>query len=383
MSKQGIAIHTYANPLRSNNNARLMRIVETLGQLDLFDKVVVITGRDSDQERSEPLFENVFARRYKGLKSRKESLLIKIFRGLLWISNIYSYSLFKRVKVINYVGPLELFTVPFFKYIKKSKTIYYADDIVTENRLSPSMEKIYSYLEGKYLPKCDKVIVVSEGIKSWYEKKYNIENVEVIWNAPSRWEDIQKKRELKDVLDLPIPKESVKFGYIGTLTTGRGLDILMRAFSKLSSEKHLLIAGYGPEEKKVKEMAENFENIHYIGPVDWDKVIQYTNSLDVGLVVLENVSLNYYHALPTKLFEYLASGKPSIVSNFPDMSKIIEMYDCGWQVEPNYDSLFELLNSLTMDDVMQKKKNLGNHVKKFIWENQCEKLVNMYSKLLE
>jgi glycosyltransferase involved in cell wall biosynthesis len=360
-----------------------MRIVETLGKLDFLDTVVVITGRDPDQERSEPLFENVFARRYKGLKSTKESLLIKILRGLLWISNIYSYSLFKKVKVINYVGPLELLTVPFFKYIKRSKTLYYADDIVTENRLSPSMEKIYSHLERKYLKKCDKVIVVSEGIRKWYEKKYNLNNVEVIWNAPSKLEDVQKKKELREVLDLNISKGSLKFGYIGTLTTGRGLDILLEAFSKLGLQKHLLIAGYGPEEEKVKEMSKEFENIHYIGPVDWDKVIQFTNSLDVGLVVLENVSLNYYHALPTKLFEYLASQKPSIVSNFPDMSEIIEMYDCGWQVEPNYASLFESLNSLTMDDVMQKKKKLGNHVRKFTWENQHEKLANIYRKLLE
>lgn len=376
-----ILIQTYANPLRDDNNLRLLRIVQSLKKLEEIDEIHILCGYEKGQDKQEMIFENVFVERFSSPLSSKSRFFLKILNNFFWIIKIINYSLLKNVSIVNFVGVMDLCTLPFFKIIKKTKVFYYADDIVTENRVGQSQKIIYTIVEKLFLKYCNKVIVVSPGIKNWYEETYHLNNVSVISNAVIGDEKqvIDKSYDAKKRFNLT--NSDIVFGYIGTFTTGRSLELLLKTFSETMKNKHLVLAGYGELKDYVEKMSKIYSNIHYVGSVPWNKVQSFTKSIDVGLVLLEDVSLNYQYALPTKFFEYLASEKPVIVSDFPDMSSIVKKYSCGWCVRPIYSEIFSLIKNIDKKDIEKYKENLMNSKYNFMWEKQEKILLKIYSDI--
>lgn len=129
--------------------------------------------------------------------------------------------------------------------------------------------------------------------------------------------------------------------------------------------------GYGPLVDLVKDAEKNTPNIHFLPAVHPSEIGYYTSGADVGLSVIENMSLSYYYCLPNKLFEYLHSGLPVIVSNFPDMSTIINQFDCGWVTEVSPKSLEKTLNNISADELLEKCKGVVNVRREINWEKEC------------
>lgn len=375
-----ILIQTYANPLRDDNNVRLLRIIQSLKKLEKIDEIHVLCGYEKGQNKQDIIFESVLVERFSSPLSSKPQFFLKILNNLLWIIKIINYSLFKNVSVVNFVGVMDLCALPFFKIIKKTKVYYYADDIVTENRVGSGQKLIYTIVEKLFLKYCNRVIVVSQGIKNWYEEKYHLNNVSIINNAVIGDEKqvIDKSYDAKKRFNLT--DSDIIFGYIGTFTAGRSLELLLKIFSETMKNKHLVLAGYGELNDYVEKMSRMYSNIHYVGRIPWNKVQSFTKSIDVGLVLLEDVSLNYRYALPTKFFEYLASEKPVIVSDFPDMSSIVKKYSCGWCVRPVYKEILSLINKIDRKDIEKYRENLMNFKYNFMWEKQEKKLLKIYNK---
>lgn len=381
MNSKKILIQTYANPLREDNNARLLRVVQSLRKIKEIDEIHILCGYEKGQNEQEWIFKKIFVKRFPLFLSNKSPIISKVLNNFSWIIKIVNYSLFRNVSIVNFVGVVDLCTLPFFKIIKKAKIFYYADDIVTENRVKRGQKIIYYVIEKLFLKYCDGVIVVSGGIKNWYEEKYHLNNVSIINNAVIG----KEKQVIDNSYDarkrFNLPDGDIVFGYIGTFTTGRSIELLLKAFSKTMKNKHLVLAGYGELKNCVEKMSRTYPNIHYLGPVPWNKVQSFTKSIDVGLVLLEDVSLNYRYALPTKFFEYLASEKPVVVSDFPDMSSVIKKYSCGWCVKSIYSEIFPLINNLDKEDIEKCRENLMNYKYNFMWEEQEKTLLKIYNNV--
>ena len=45
---------------------------------------------------------------------------------------------------------------------------------------------------------------------------------------------------------------------------------------------------------------------------------------DVGMIPFLNTSLNNFHGLPNKIFEYIAAGIPVVASDFPQLRAVID-----------------------------------------------------------
>ncbi len=95
--------------------------------------------------------------------------------------------------------------------------------------------------------------------------------------------------------------------------------------------------------------------------------------------------MNYYYALPNKIFDYIQAGVPVICSDFPEMKKIIEEYNVG-----------EVFNGLSPKDLgiqilqiltnLHKSKEYHNNcltAKKILnWENEEKMLLGIYNSIL-
>ena len=67
--------------------------------------------------------------------------------------------------------------------------------------------------------------------------------------------------------------------------------------------------------------------------------MHYTAQADLGISLEENLGLNYYYALPNKLFDYIQARIPVLVSDLPEMAAVVHSYGIGKVISKTSDPL--------------------------------------------
>jgi glycosyltransferase involved in cell wall biosynthesis len=178
-----------------------------------------------------------------------------------------------------------------------------------------------------------------------------------------------------------IEEGAIVFIYLGILATGRGVDILLDSFSQTKKQNHIIFMGFGVLADKVRDYEKIFSNIHLHSAVPPEDMGRYLSGADVGVSLIENICLSYYYCLPNKLFEYLLNGLPVLVSNFPEMEKIIVGNDCGWSIVVDVEAMKMYLDALTREDIEQKRSNAIKCRFMHDWSIEEKKLLGIYANL--
>lgn len=81
-------------------------------------------------------------------------------------------------------------------------------------------------------------------------------------------------------------------------------------------------------------------NCIFLSPVSKDKLAQYMNRADVGLMTLKNIPAFYYGTSPNKFFDYISAGLP-VINNYPGwLADLITENECGIAIPPENPSIF-------------------------------------------
>lgn len=286
---------------------------------------------------------------------------------------------------INIVHSNSVFDLPLAVRFKKKKPgiriVYDAHELETErNNVDGKRKLMLRYLERRNIPFADHVFVVSKSILSWYQKKYNLTNLSLLRNVP---DPSPTSRASASTIrtTLGLNEDARIFVYAGIYVEGRGLMEMIRAFLHLSHPCHLAFLGYGYLEPAMKEAARNSSHIHFLEPVPSEELVSFLRDASVGMSLIENTCLSYYYCLPNKVFEYLTAGVPAVVSDFPDMREAVDVYGAGWAIQPVEKEILSLISRID-DQEINRKKNLIDHGKIPVWENEKENLLTVYRKLL-
>ena len=192
----------------------------------------------------------------------------------------------------------------------------------------PRVRKIWQWIEEKCLPHVALAFTVSPSIANHYSQQYGIP-FRVVRNLPAKsthpakpWNPITESTP--DASDKPV------IIYQGALNKGRGLESAIRAMEFLP-EAQLVIAGAGDIEQELKQMAAQITtgNVTFTGRLTLDQLNQLTQTASLGISVEEDMGLNYRYALPNKLFDYIQARIPVVVSDLPEMRRIVEQYGIG------------------------------------------------------
>jgi len=268
------------------------------------------------------------------------------------------------------------------KLFTKSKLIYDAHELESErNGLTKTLSKLTLFVEKILWRYIDALIVVSPSIENWY--KYNIgkKYSEIILNSP-----VVEKNDIP--IDksyfrnkFSIPTESKIFLYIGILGRGRGLDLITDAFNKEGIKSHVVFLGYGELTEKLKLLAKNKHNIHVHEAVAHEQVVTVAKSADVGLCLIQNVSLSDYYCLPNKLFEYCFAEIPVLASNFPDIRYVVEKYNLGKCTELDTQDIYKAIQAFEESEALPQI-NVSD-LFELTWEAQEEKLIKLYDRFID
>jgi glycosyltransferase involved in cell wall biosynthesis len=221
------------------------------------------------------------------------------------------------------------------------------------------------------------LITVSPSIQDWYINSYGSKSSMVILNSPVVRENINFE-EAYLRCKFGIPSDHRIYIYAGILNEGRGLEVLLKVFSRGDITSHLILVGYGPWLPRVSQVADERSNIHVHPPVPHDILVPLLRTADVGVCLVEPISLSDYLSIPNKLLEYIAAGLPVLASDLPELRSLVQTYGLGCCSELDSDAVAELVRSPPQDcgtEVAQAPEGLG-------WNSQAERLISLYQTLL-
>lgn len=335
---------------------------------------------------------------YKGKYSVHEFIEeVSVYRTWIFVSssrgvvarllNYFSFvitSFFKLVQLskVDFIicesPPLFLgITAVLVSKLKGSKLIFNVSDLWPE-----SAEKL-NIINNRFL------INVSYGLESWiYKKSFLISgqtqgivksikkrfpNKSVVWFPNGV--DVDFFEGEYETIDwqskLALPAENLIILYAGIIGHAQGLEVIIKAAEKLKSfSVSFIIVGDGPEKNRLLKMVadKNLNQVHFIPNLEKAKMPSLIKSCDAYVVPLRKLDL-FKGAIPSKLFEPLAMGKPILLGVDGEAKELfIEEGKAGLFFEPeNADELSDQILILLNDQSMRLE--LGMNGKTYVKRN--------------
>jgi len=161
----------------------------------------------------------------------------------------------------------------------------------------------YNKLFKQIIPKFDKIIAVSEGVKKAFLKIYNVDNISIIPNIIDDEKIILKSKEKSITKYI---NNKINIVLVGRIHEVKGYDRFLRVLSKLKEENltnelNINVIGDGPEFENIVNLNNELNlNINFLGQIDnpykeiknSDLFILPSKFEAFGLVVLEAMILH-------------------------------------------------------------------------------------------
>jgi colanic acid biosynthesis glycosyl transferase WcaI len=146
------------------------------------------------------------------------------------------------------------------------------------------------------------------------------------------------------------------FVYVGLHGMAQGLSQILQAARTLEGDPRFrfVLIGDGPEKARLKRLANELGllNVRFLDPMPHEKIPEILAAADAILVPLVG---NITGAVPSKLYEAMAVGRPMIVVASGEAAQIVKEYRAGLTVEPNdINGLVESLRKLSKDGELAK-----------------------------
>jgi glycosyltransferase involved in cell wall biosynthesis len=240
-------------------------------------------------------------------------------------------------------------------------------------------------IERLLIRRCDGVITVSDGIAERLQARYRLAERPVV---------------VRNVPDLPPPnpqaapdlREGMGVGaaplvlHQGAVADGRGADNLVRAVARMDSAHLLFLGADVAFAERLRELGNEVGldgRLHFHPPVALAELLSYTTQADVGVSLLEDTCENHRLALPNKLFEYLAADLPVVVSDLPEMSRLVTERVVGWTTDPGDPAdiarVLELALEERNDPALHER--VGAAAAELSWPHERSRLTGLYAAL--
>ena len=224
------------------------------------------------------------------------------------------------------------------------------------------------------------VISVSPSIIKAFKRRMPWGKYLCIRNLPRRSTRVIVRRNLvREKLGL---SDDIKIAmYIGFITGGRGMDEMIASARYLDDDVVIAFLGKGrlEEETREKVKAAGLEHkVHFLGHVPQTEVLNWAESADCSLSLIQPVCTSYYFCLPNKVFQSIHGGLPVLCSDFPDMRELVERRGVGRWVDPtDPEAIGREINLLVKDEEgLQRMRAacLEAVADEINWETECQAL---------
>jgi glycosyltransferase involved in cell wall biosynthesis len=238
-------------------------------------------------------------------------------------------------------------------------------------------------IERLLIRRCDGVITVSDGIAEKLQQRYRLnERPTVVRNVP----DLPPPGEAPDLReDMGIGSSPLVL-HQGAVAAGRGADTLVRALPRIDSAHLLFLGADGAYAEELGRLADRLgvaSRTHFHAPVPLAKLLSYTHQADVGVSLLADSCENHRLALPNKLFEYLAADLPVVVSDLPEMRRLVTGRGVGWVTDSGDPADIARVLGVALGERDDKAlhERVRDAAAELNWPHERSRLTDLYAKL--
>lgn len=236
----------------------------------------------------------------------------------------------------------------------QGKFVYWIHDLHEYVRGLTTMDDEIRQLALKHESECihdaDSLITVSPMLSKKLTQEYSLSNhPQVLINAP-KYSKFNQNYEPTVRQVVGLDQEVPLIVYIGGVTKARGLHTAIDALAKLPGVHLVLVTNnQGDYIESLNSSAQNHQcsdRLHIIPYVAPEMVSSFVRDATAAMHPMIHYP-NAEIALPNKLFEYMHSGVPLIVSDCDSMGRFVRKWKVG-----------EVFEAENVDDLVEKAKFL-------------------------
>lgn len=169
--------------------------------------------------------------------------------------------------------------------------------------------------------------------------------------------------------------------YLGALGFANNITVILNAAKYFAHQSHhseiiFMLVGDGIQRGLIESeiQKQNLHNILLLPPVANSEARKYINAASLCVVTLLDIPI-FQGAIPTKLIDYMACGKPVLCGIPGEAKEIVEKAQAGYVFEPNDDkTLSQLIIKLLADP--ERANTLGYNGLEFIRQSFSSNQMN-------
>jgi glycosyltransferase involved in cell wall biosynthesis len=228
-------------------------------------------------------------------------------------------------------------------------------EIVDETSAIKGLVKseVIQLLENRLISKSDALIVTAQSLLD--SRKSLIKNIHLV---PNGAEVEHFKKVMSE--DTPVSEEIAPIkrpiiGFLGSISYW--LDMSLIRHIALSHTEWSIVM-IGPVRTDVSRIA-SLPNVHFLGRKDYQELPKYLKAFDVCMnpYILDGVAEG---CSPLKLYEYLASGKPIVSVDMPEVRKfdgLVRIAKSAGEFVSHIESALQEDKSLVMERIKESEKH--------------------------
>lgn len=302
----------------------------------------------------------------------------------LWCIDLLKWKFFKR---FSFWLETVTFTLAARFYLRGKKATYHTRDLLPVLVLpAPVFYEIHTVPERvtgfhrRAWQRAAGIVVISDGIKrALVGQGVDTKKILVARDAVDihQFQIVDTPAECRAKLHLPEQQKIVL--YTGHLYEWKGASILAEAGAFLPGDIHIYIVGGTTEDVEKFRQKYHFPNVHMIGWQEHRLMPYWSRAADV--VVLPNSAKEKIGALytsPLKLFEYMASGTPMVVSDLPAIREVVKEGEAVFFKPDDARALAEAVHFIFTNLAARREtaRKLQAGVGRYSWEERAELLKN-------
>lgn len=328
--------------------------VEVLTGVPNYPTGIVTDGYKAWKPRSE-IVEGVSVRRSPLYASHDASTLKRILNYVSWAvsTTLFRSNRLRKADVtLVFSSPATAaFPAMVMRRLTRTPYVLFIQDLwpdsvtaagfIGNRRVGGLVHRILSTFTNWTYKSAAHIAVLSPGMISELERRgVRSQKLSLVYNWANESQQSVSPGRAEARARFDVPEDAFVVSYAGNQGAAQGLDVVVRAASRLSAHSEILflLFGDGMERKKLEKLAADLgcKNVRFVGTIPQADMPFAQAASDVQLVSLVDNAL-FEITMPSKVQGILASGSPVIAVAAGDVAKAVEDSGAGWAVPPGDD----------------------------------------------
>jgi glycosyltransferase involved in cell wall biosynthesis len=303
-----------------------------------------------------------------------------------------------KISLVNHNSNLIYSSIIFFKLLFNTSDIYYSrnfliacllkiickKNVVFEVHVDPQFGPFYNKIFKPILKYTNlKVVAISSKLKQIFVDYYHFKPDKVLVAH-----DAADPKKINSSFQELNP-ENINVGYIGSLYEGRGLEIVCQLAKLNDSIKFNIIGGSDNEINSLK-IKYSYANLIFHGHVPYNEVPDYIKQQNIllapyqkNLKVAGGVINTMEYMSPLKIFEYMASKRPMIISNLEIIHEVLDSKTAMFADPENIIDWNKALNELINNKILYREISSASYslfIEKYTVEERVNSIIDFIKK---